>query len=217
MKNEKAKSTRKFSGGKDRLIVSLSINERKGFELVKKLTPAFAELKFKYNIKKFGRSVLYYFDNFYIKVSNFKFDKGIVEFTIFEQTSQLKEVVEKVVEIMKEYYVDSEKNQIFITSHGNFYLPKDKTSIVQVNKDAEERYSFKSEGNIFSISTWNTYEAKLDESLNDEMKFEETLKTIINIKKGTLSFLPYAIMCSVSNVDKVKEKFRDEVKSNFEM
>ena len=204
-------------GRMEGLKISLSIKERKGFELSKKFRSVLLEKGEKVSSKQFGGStIMFFFDGFSVKISSYKYGNGVTLIEIKEKTELLSKILGIFVELVADYYEEDGKNEMLIYTTGKYSPAKGKTLIKQINKDLEERYVLSEEGNIFSIITRNTYWAKVNDKAK-KLTFDEQLKTAVSLKKGMLCFLPHAVTCILGNVEKNKEIFHSQLEKNIEI
>ena len=82
------KQTNVEKGNVRKLMLSLTIEEKKGYEISKKIAKRFLENKVQYKFFCSKYSAGYRFDDFYIKVFYPKYEKGKVEVVVYKNTKE---------------------------------------------------------------------------------------------------------------------------------
>ena len=189
---------------KERLVLSFSIKKGKGVELSKKLAEKFRDEKIRYKFNMTKNSYFYNFKNFYIKIYNDRYIDSEMEVVVYSQEKENKPIIDEALSIAQEYYLETEKNVLFLRSNVRY---ENVTNILKVDRRLKSEISFNKEGKIYDFTTKIVYTLTTDgETSNDNLY----IKMIVT--KNILLFLPIIFPKLFSE----KERIRNGLKNNME-
>ncbi len=189
---------------KERLVLSFSIKKGKGVELSKKLAEKFRDEKIRYKFNMTKNSYFYNFKNFYIKIYNDRYIDSKMEVVVYSQEKENKPIIDEALSIAQEYYLETEKNVLFLRSNVRY---ENVTNILKVDRRLKSEISFNKEGKIYDFTTKIVYTLTTDgETSNDNLY----IKMIVT--KNILLFLPIIFPKLFSE----KERIRNGLKNNME-
>ncbi len=208
-KNNKASAVK--WGTRKQVTTSFLIKQKKGYNLSIKIRDYLKENNIKIDAKKYGRSYFYNFDGFNLKISNYKYDEGMVQITVYKKTKELSQILEKIVELAKELYVESKYSEVTTRLTDNFFIQKKDAFISNANNDIEEYYQLKDKDDFYNILIKKEYTARSKKEDNMEVEIEEKLNINCKINKEVLNFLPIMICYFLDKAEKERESFREKV------
>lgn len=211
IKNKNGEANALKWGARKQITTSFLIKPKKGYDLNIKIRDYLKENNIKIDTTKWGRSYLYKFDGFCVKISNYQYDEGRVQITVFKKTEELTKILEKVIELSTDIYVESKYSEVSVKITDNFFIQKNARFISKVNKDMEEYYQLQDKDDFYNILVKKEYTARLKSQNDMELEFEDKLDISCKINKNTLNFLPILLGYFLEKVEKEKDSFRERI------
>lgn len=109
----------------EKVTVTLSLKRGKGYKFAKGLAKKLDLANIKYSVPFTGRSTLYRFENMYMKVYCASYEPATVDITMYKVNESTKKVLIFLLEELKEDYVDSYKNSIYLANYSKLKVKKD--------------------------------------------------------------------------------------------
>ena len=205
------KQTNVEKGNVRKLMLSLTIEEKKGYEVSKKIAKRFLENKVQYKFFCSKYSAGYRFDDFYIKVFYPKYEKGKVEVVVYKNTKEVKRVLDIIMDLIAAVTVESDSNKFFLHQVSNFSLD-DEVRICGMSKKVFNRYSIENQKQMYNFSNKISYNLAVLEKNEEEIKYRETIIVTMHISAGVVVFVPNLF----SKIFEESEKYRKEIIEKIE-
>lgn len=175
----------------ERLIISLSIKKLGGYGVAKDIAKRFKENGVHYDFRKTKYSAVYIWKNWYMKVFFPGYENGIIEISIAKPDSEIKRVLDLIMDLISNIVVRSEKNKVFLTSLQTFEsLNK---TICAINTKSYEDYHFNDESKLGSMSLMKTYSITVKRMNSCRIKCEDRATISMRLEPGMITFLPNII------------------------
>ncbi|MBO5477740.1 MAG: hypothetical protein J6A15_08325 [Clostridia bacterium] len=194
---------------KEKLVISFSIAKGKGVELSKEIATMFREQKRRYKFFMTKQSYFYRFSDFYIKIYADKYGESKMEILVYKEVKEMKGILEDVLSKAQKYYIDGEKNSMFLCSYSKFRLDDKEGLLTKLNEKSNSEFCYMKEGNIYNLSIKIKYNMKAE---GKDDTFEDNIFILMPIQKGILVFLPNL----VPKIFSEKERVRIGVKKSME-
>lgn len=194
---------------REKLVISFSIMKGKGIGLSKEIASMFREQK---KFPKFfmtKQSYIYKFDNLHVKVYADKYLESRMEIVVYRVDEKVLSILKDVLSKAEPYYINGEKNSIFLSSCAKFSIADTEGLMTKLNEKSKSEFCYMKEGNIYNISMNMTYNMKAE---SKDSALEDNIFIRMPIQKGFLFLIPYI----VPKIFHEKERIRNGVKQSME-
>lgn len=194
---------------REKLVISFSIMKGKGIGLSKEIALMFREQKKSPKFFMTKQSYIYKFNNLHVKIYADKYLDSKLEIVIYKVDENVQSIVKDVLVKAEPFYINGEKNSIFLTSCAKFNIEDTEGLMTKLNERSKSEFCCVKEGNIYNISMNMVYNLKAE---SKSSKFEDSVFIRMPIQKGFLFLIPYI----VPKIFHEKERIRCGVKQSME-
>ena len=194
---------------REKLVISFSIMKGKGIGLSKEIALMFREQKKSPKFFMTKQSYIYKFNNLHVKIYADKYLDSKLEIVIYKVDENVQSIVKDVLVKAEPFYINGEKNSIFLTSCAKFNIEDTEGLMTKLNERSKSEFCCVKEGYIYNISMNMVYNLKAE---SKSSKFEDSVFIRMPIQKGFLFLIPYI----VPKIFHEKERIRRGVKQSME-